>query len=576
MTNKKSAALRQNVGNEASTQNVAEQKLYCYLRVSTQGQVEKGHSIDNQKATGKRIAKQMGLTYVEMNEGGLSSMSLVRPVYEEILQRIVNGEIKNIRYFSRSRWTRDIIGDLITKRDYLVKYSVNVYEGETGELRKMDDPMDELVDNIKTSIQQQERRNIRMRSVSGKRHLSASLGHTGVFMGGTPAFGYKNIDKKWTIAKDESEYVKQIFNLYVDGKSIQDIKLFLDKEGVKPRRAKLWNIHTILKMLGNKSYVGEHEWFDKENEKRYPIVVPQIISRSVFNRTKKMIEKNTKNKGNNSRQYESLLSNFLVCSCGEKILGHTRKTVNKRVYVCCSKVYRWKGKDVAECNNRRGMQMDATDTFVLGCIRDVFTNSHILKDKFKKDVLSQKNIDSHQIEIEKDMREKHIKSMDYAIDKLNTNLSKIEVDMLMQRVEQDIYDKIKTILTAEKEVIQNKKINIIGEIDDLDSRKEWLNWITKFGDDVNKKFDNPSVELLEGMVSKIYVEPTYDKNRDGLPKQVGHKLEVLFKQPIVDDKFEYINPENKSDGYNIKNGKKKLNVGTIAVVNRGVKKKPLE
>ena len=77
-------------------------------------------------------------------------------------------------------------------------------------------------------------------------------------------------------------------------------------------------------------------------------------------------------------------------------------------------------------------------------------------------------------------------------------------------------------------------------------------------------------------MSKIYVEPTYDKNRDGLPKQVGHKLEVLFKQPIVDDKFEYINPENKSDGYNIKNGKKKLNVGTIAVVNRGVKKKPLE
>ena len=89
MTNKKSSAIRQNVGEEASTQNVAEQKLYCYLRVSTQGQVEKGHSIDNQKATGKRIAKQMGLTYVEMNEGGLSSMSLVRPVYEEILQRIV-------------------------------------------------------------------------------------------------------------------------------------------------------------------------------------------------------------------------------------------------------------------------------------------------------------------------------------------------------------------------------------------------------------------------------------------------------------------------------------------------------
>ena len=73
--------------------------LYCYLRVSTQGQVEQGHSIDNQRATGKRIAKQLGLTYKEMNEGGLSSMALVRPVLEKVLKGIATGEIQNIWYF---------------------------------------------------------------------------------------------------------------------------------------------------------------------------------------------------------------------------------------------------------------------------------------------------------------------------------------------------------------------------------------------------------------------------------------------------------------------------------------------
>ena len=76
------------------------------------------------------------------------------------------------------------------------------------------------------------------------------------------------------------------------------------------------------------------------------------------------------------------------------------------MYVYRFKVYRWKGKGVEECINRRRMQMDVMDTFVLGWIRDVFTNSYILKNKFKKDVLSQKDIDGHQIEIEKDMREK--------------------------------------------------------------------------------------------------------------------------------------------------------------------------
>lgn len=57
-----------------------------------------------------------------------------------------------------------------------------------------------------------------------------------------------------------------------------------------------------------------------------------------------------------------------------------------------------------------------------------------------------------------------------------------------------------------------------------------------------------------------------------MPRQVGYKLEVLFKQPIVDDKLEYIT-DKKSDGYNIKNGRKKLKVGEIAVVNCGRKKK---
>jgi site-specific DNA recombinase len=95
-----------------------------------------------------------------------------------------------------------------------------------------------------------------MRSVSGKRHLSLSKGETGVFMGGTIAFGYSNIDKKWTINKEEASIVKQMFSLYAQGTSIQDIKGNLDSQGIKPRRSKLWNIHTILKMLKNTTYVG--------------------------------------------------------------------------------------------------------------------------------------------------------------------------------------------------------------------------------------------------------------------------------------------------------------------------------
>ena len=74
---------------------MSKEKLYCYLRVSTKGQVEDGSSIDNQRFHGKRVSKKLGMEYVEMNEGGLSSVSKNRPKFEEIKEGILEGKIPN-------------------------------------------------------------------------------------------------------------------------------------------------------------------------------------------------------------------------------------------------------------------------------------------------------------------------------------------------------------------------------------------------------------------------------------------------------------------------------------------------
>ena len=49
-------------------------ELFCYLRVSTQTQVETGSSIENQRFLGQKVCKQLGMNYVEMNESGSSTM----------------------------------------------------------------------------------------------------------------------------------------------------------------------------------------------------------------------------------------------------------------------------------------------------------------------------------------------------------------------------------------------------------------------------------------------------------------------------------------------------------------------
>ena len=148
------------------------------------------------------------------------------------------GRVKNLWYYSRSRWTRNEIEDGYIRLNYFRKFKVNVFEGESGSQRTFDSSQDRLLDSIFTSVQQFDREQRREVSISGKKHMSRVHGDTGVFMGGTINFGYTNVEKRWEIDKDESEYVKKIFQMYLQGKSVKDIKVFLDSEGVKPRRSK--------------------------------------------------------------------------------------------------------------------------------------------------------------------------------------------------------------------------------------------------------------------------------------------------------------------------------------------------
>ena len=184
---------------------MSNKELHCYLRVSTKSQEEEGNSIENQRHIGKKMSKKLGMNYVEMNEGGLSSMNKSRPKFNEIQEGIRIGRIKNLWYYSRSRWSRNTFEDLLVKKDFFVPYKVNVYEGEVGSKRNFKDSKEEMLDTMLTTVQQFDRQQRREVSISGKKHMSRVHGETGVLIGGTINFGYKNVDKRWEIDEDEDE-----------------------------------------------------------------------------------------------------------------------------------------------------------------------------------------------------------------------------------------------------------------------------------------------------------------------------------------------------------------------------------
>ena len=98
---------------------MSSKNLYCYLRVSTQTQVDEGHSIE-QRFLGKRVSKRLGLKYVELNEGGMCQ-PIQTDHNSKIKHLIDEGKCKNLWYLNRSRWTRNQLEDLLVKEISLDK-----------------------------------------------------------------------------------------------------------------------------------------------------------------------------------------------------------------------------------------------------------------------------------------------------------------------------------------------------------------------------------------------------------------------------------------------------------------------
>ena len=58
--------------------------------------------------------------------------------------------------------------------------------------------------------------------------------------------------------------------------------------------------------------------------------------------------------------------------------------------------------------------------------------------------------------------------------------------------------KSRECLKKRKSFLEDKKATLVAEIEELDNRKDWLDWVGRYGEDMTKKFENVTTELLEG------------------------------------------------------------------------------
>lgn len=260
-----------------------------YPRVSTEDQSRFGHSLDEQENRLKKLCEFKDYEiYKVYREEGVSAKDTNRPKFKEMIQDMKDGKINKIIVYKLDRLTRSI-QDLENICKMLEEYNCDL-ESVAEEIN-IGNANGKFFIRMLTILAQLEIERTSERTKFGLIG-AAKKGH----ISGQPALGYTKKDKSKKLVIDdlESDVVKRIFSMYLEGSSVCHICEVFNEENVLNKH---WATTTVDKILSNKIYIGsiEHGKRDKKNTQIFEDVIPAIIDKTTFECVQKRKEKNLKN-----------------------------------------------------------------------------------------------------------------------------------------------------------------------------------------------------------------------------------------------------------------------------------------
>ena len=301
-----------------------------YPRVSTEDQSRFGHSLDEQEDRLKKLCEFKDYEiYKVYREEGVSAKDTNRPKFKEMIQDMKDGKINKIIVYKLDRLTRSI-QDLENICKMLEEYNCDL-ESVAEEINT-GNANGKFFIRMLTILAQLEIERTSERTKFGLIG-AAKKGH----ISGQPALGYTKKDKSKKLVIDdlESDVVKRIFSMYLEGSSVCHICEIFNEENVLNKH---WATITVDKILSNKIYIGsiEHGKRDKKNTQIFEDVVPAIIDKTTFECVQKRKEKNLKNY---KRKRTYIFMQKILCPKCHKIMGgesSTSGTGDKHIYYKCN------------------------------------------------------------------------------------------------------------------------------------------------------------------------------------------------------------------------------------------------
>ena len=415
-------------------------KVAIYIRVSTQEQAIHGYSIGEQRERLIAFCKAHDWLVGEVfTDSGYSGANLDRPGMQRLIEQIKEFDLVLVYKLDRlSRSQRDTL-HLI--EDIFLPAGVDFVS--ISESFDTSTPFGRAMVGILSVFAQLERETIKERSHMGM----IARAKKGLWHGsGKPPVGYDYVNGNLIINEYEAEQIREIFRLYLDGKSPIKIADYLREKGYTTKYSNPWaEKHQgvgVFRVLTNDIYIGTNRYGDITVEN----ALPAIIDRETFEKAQQ-IKKKRGEIYNTSSGYQSkyLLTGMTFCArCGSRYFANHKGVQGYTYYACYSRSAKKSPCAKAKNCDNKIWRVDVLEEIVTKEIRSLLFDTKY-RDKLLKNNIAEKNKKADNSEAASIKRK--IADLDRKISRtmeLYENDS-IPADILSARI--DVFYREKTALT---------------------------------------------------------------------------------------------------------------------------------
>ena len=513
----------------------ARTKCYIYTRVSTAMQVD-GYSLDAQREKLRKYADYEDMVIAgEYSDEGFSGKNIQgRHEFQQMLRDVQDCKdgVSYVLVFKLSRFGRNA-ADVLNSLQLMQDFGVNLICVEDG----IDSSKDsgKLMISVLSAVAEIERENIRAQTMAGREQKARE----GKWNGGFAPYGYRLENGELSIADDEVEVVRVIFDRFIhtnDG--VAGIARYLNTHGyVKKLRQNgtipKFSAVFVRGILDNPIYCGKIAFGRRKVEKKlgtrnemhvvkqseFPVYIGQheaIVSEDDWNLAQTKRQRTTGRREKvRDPDHAHILSGILKCPCcGRNLYGNVSKAHSKdnktRYYYFCKSI---KGQTGHECSFRLNIEQNEINQMVASIVSAMVHNPRFV-DAIKEKISSA--VDTSELEHQADTIKAQLRQ------RLNTK-SRLEHQMDTLDFNDPYYDRksldLQRRYDEQYELIgdmESQLAEIQGQIDDIHQEKitadNIYHLLLAFDEVYNAATEVEQKEFMRAFIERIDIFPEKQPN----------------------------------------------------------------